>query len=201
MGADQYPDTIEKARVLLGNYKPPRQQKRHKPRDDGGVAFIQIGREDSGGRGRDERVGRSGGTNIRNATVVSAISKEGSVARSNRNGETHCFYCGEEGHWANVCPLIIEEQQSQLQMKIIVEDEAVEEENEDKKEKGSFMGIQVAMLQGKEIPSNRSYLDNCSTVTAFKTVKYIRNIKTKKKGMQVNCNAGSKKTKRKGEYG
>ena len=43
------------------------------------------------------------------------------------------------------------------------------------------MGIQVAMLQGEEIPSNRSYLDNCSTVTAFKTAKYIRNIKTKKR--------------------
>ena len=70
-------------------------------------------------------------------------------------------------------------------MDIIVEDEAVDKENGDKKEKGSFMGIQVAMLQGKEFPSNRAYLDNCSTVTAFKTAKYIRNIKTKK-----NRNAG-----------
>ena len=57
------------------------------------------------------------------------------------------------------------------------------------------------MLQGKELPSNRAYLENCSTVTAFKTAKYIRNIKTKKKGMQVNCNAGSIKINRKGEYG
>ena len=62
------------------------------------------------------------------------------------------------------------------------------------------MGIQVAMLQGKELPSNKAYLDNCSTVIAFKTAKYIRNIKTKKKGMQVNCNAGSIKTNQKGEY-
>ena len=46
MGADQYPDTTEKARVLLGNYKPPRQQQRHQPRDDGGVAFILL-RQDS----------------------------------------------------------------------------------------------------------------------------------------------------------
>ena len=43
------------------------------------------------------------------------------------------------------------------------------------------MGIQVTMLQGKEIPSNRAYLDNFSTVTDFKTAKYIRNIKTKKR--------------------
>ena len=70
-------------------------------------------------------------------------------------------------------------------MNIVVEDEAVEEEYEDKKEKGSFMGIQVTMLQGKELPSNRAYLDNCSIITAFKTVKYIRNIKTKKKANAV----------------
>ena len=34
-------------------------------------------------------------------------------------------------------------------MNIIVEDEAANEENGDKKEKGGFMGIQVAMLQGR----------------------------------------------------
>ena len=133
----------------MGNYKPPRQQQLHQYRDDGVVAFIQRGRGDSGGRGRDDRVGRSGDTNRSNTTVVSAISEEGIVARSNCNVETHCFHCGEEGHWSNVCPLLLEEQQSQLQMNIIVEDEAADEENEDKKEKGSFMGIQVSMLQGK----------------------------------------------------
>ena len=85
-------------------------------------------------------------------------------------------------------------------MNIIIEDEASDKENEDKTEKGSFMGIQVAMLQGKELPSIRAYLNNCSTVTDFKTAKYIRNIKTKKKGMQGNCNAGSIKTNRKGEH-
>ena len=126
MGTDQYPDTTEKARVLLGNYKPPRQQQRHHPRDDGGVAFIQRGRGDSVGLGRNNRGGLSGGTSRSNATVVSVISEEGSVARSNRNGETNCFRCGEEGHWANMCPLLLEEQPSQLQMKIVVEDEASE---------------------------------------------------------------------------
>ena len=70
MGADEYPDTTEKSRVLLGNYKPPHKQQRHQPRDDGGVAFIQRGRENSRGRGRDNRGGRSVGTNRSNATVV-----------------------------------------------------------------------------------------------------------------------------------
>ena len=133
MVTDQYPDTTEKARVLLRNYKPPRQQQRHQPIDDGGVAFIQRGRGGSGGRGRDDRGGCSGGTGRGNATVVSAISEEGSAARSNCNGETHCFQCGEEVHWANMCPLLLEEQQSQLQMNIVVEDEAADEGNKDEK--------------------------------------------------------------------
>ena len=86
-------------------------------------------------------------------------------------------------------------------MNIVVDDEASEKGGEDAKEKGGFMGIQLAMLQGKELPSNMDYLENCSTVTVFKNAKYIRKIKTKKKGMQVNCNSGSIKTNRKGEYG
>ena len=66
-------------------------------------------------------------------------------------------------------------------MNIVVEYEAADEGNEYAKDKGGFIGIQVAMLQGKELPSNKAYLNNCSTVTAFKTAKYIRNIKTKKR--------------------
>ena len=65
-------------------------------------------------------------------------------------------------------------------MNIVVDDEAANKGDEDVKGKCGFMGIQVAVLQGKELPSNRDFLNNCSTVTAFKTAKYIRNIKTKK---------------------
>ena len=45
-------------------------------------------------------------------------------------------------------------------MNSVVEDEAADEENEDGKDKCGFMGIQVAVLQGKELPSYRPYLDN-----------------------------------------
>ena len=45
-------------------------------------------------------------------------------------------------------------------MNIVVDNEASDEGNEDSKEKGGFMGIQVALLQGKELPRNRAYLDN-----------------------------------------
>ena len=90
-----------------------------------------------------------------------------------------------------MCPLLLEEQQPQLQMNIVVENEAADEGNEDAKEKSGFMLIQVSMLQGKELPSNTAYLDNWSTVTAFKTAKYIRNIKTKKKECRWTATLGS----------
>ena len=45
-------------------------------------------------------------------------------------------------------------------MNIVVDYEAANEGGEDAKEKGGFIGIQVAMLQVKELPSNRAYLDN-----------------------------------------
>ena len=66
-------------------------------------------------------------------------------------------------------------------MNIVVEDEDADKGKEYAKEKGGFMGIQVSMMQGKELPSNRAYLDNCYTITALKTAKYIRKIKTKKR--------------------
>ena len=200
LGTYQYPDTTEKERLLLGNYKYPRQQQRQQPRDAGGVAFIQRGRGDTRGLRRGNRGGCVGGAGICNATTVSSISEEGSNASSNRNGDTHCLHCGEEGHWVNMCPLLLEEQQSQLQVNIVTDDEAADEGDENAKGKGGFMGIQVAMLQGKETLSNGDYLDNYSTATALKISKYIRNIKAQEKGMQVNCNAGSVKTKPKGEY-
>ena len=65
----------------------------------------------------------------------------------------------------------------------------------------AFMGMHVAMLQGKGLASNRAYLDNCSTVTAFKDAKYIANLRTTKSGMTVNCNAGAVKTNQVGQFG
>ena len=59
-----------------------------------------------------------------------------------------------------MCPLLLEEKQSQLQMNIVVDYEASDKGDKDAKGKGGFMGIQVAMMQGKELPSNRAYLDN-----------------------------------------
>ena len=85
-------------------------------------------------------------------------------------------------------------------MNIIVEDEAADEENEDKKEKvasweykwpcykeSKFLAIGLTSITAP--PSQPSKLPSISVTSRQKKV------------MQVNCNAGSIETNRKGEYG
>jgi len=78
--------------------------------------------------------------------------------------------------------------------------EGGEDEEEEDKDEG-FMEIHVIMLQGRGLLNIRGYLYNCSTVTAFTDPKYIKNIRTADRRMTVNCNAGTIKTHRVGDYG
>jgi hypothetical protein len=41
------------------------------------------------------------------------------------------------------------------------------------------------MVQGEALPDNRAYLDGCSAVTAFKTDKYLKGIKTARNGIKM----------------
>ncbi len=60
--------------------------------------------------------------------------------------------------------------------------------------------LNVTMVQGGALPNNRAYLNGCSTVTAFKTDKYLRKIKTVPGGIKINCNAGAVSTNQMGTY-
>jgi len=55
--------------------------------------------------------------------------------------------------------------------------------------------------RGGALPDNRAYLDGCSTVTAFKTDKYLKEIRTVRGGIKINCNAGVVSTNQMGRYG
>jgi hypothetical protein len=61
--------------------------------------------------------------------------------------------------------------------------------------------LHVTLAQGGELPDDRAYLDGCSTVTAFKSDKHLKNIKTVKGGVKINCNAGTVATNLWGTYG
>ncbi len=61
--------------------------------------------------------------------------------------------------------------------------------------------INVMFAQGAALPENRAYPDGCSMVTAFKTEKYLKGIKTMTNGIKINCNAGVVTTNQMGSYG
>ena len=98
MGTNQYPNTSEKARVILGNSKPLCTQHNQPPCNNGGVAFLQQGGQGNGGRSR-------GGTQDRDRGTASNKQNPGTVsgAQANASGETYCLHCSEEGHWASAC--------------------------------------------------------------------------------------------------
>ncbi len=51
------------------------------------------------------------------------------------------------------------------------------------------------------MPDDRAYLDGCSTVIAFKSDKHLKNIKSVRGGVKINCNAGTVATNLRGTYG
>jgi hypothetical protein len=87
------------------------------------------------------------------------------------------------------------EQQSQLHMHIEAGDKGEAQEQE------GHQLLNMAFTQGKALPNNRAYLDGYSTVTAFKSKKYLEGIQTLKNRIKINCNAGAVTTNQMGSYG
>ena len=72
-------------------------------------------------------VDTGGGTNRKGTAAANEPLNNDNDTRTNINGDIHCFYCGEEGHWADMCPRLQDEQQAQLQMNLGDDDEAAGE--------------------------------------------------------------------------
>ncbi len=209
LGTDQYPDAFNKALCILGNYQTSKSSTpfRASP-DNTGVAFLQrggrggqggcgrrgreTGRGEGNGGGADAGEGRSGSNGM--STVTGGSGGE-AAARTNSRGKSHCFNCGATDHWAYECPQLSNEQQAQLHMNL--EEQG---ETKDQEEEGHQL-LNVTLAQGGNLPENQAYLDGCSTVTAFKTDKYLKGIKTLPSGIKINCNAGVVLTNRMGTYG
>jgi hypothetical protein len=68
------------------------------------------------------------------------------------------------------------------------------DEVEEVQEEGHQL-LNVTFAQEAALPENRAYLDGCSTVTAFKTIKTLTN------GIKINCKAGAVRTNQMGSYG
>ena len=77
------------------------------------------------------------------------------------------------------------------------------QEDQGRKEQEAEEGHQllhVTLAQGGALPDDRAYLDRCSTVTAFKSDKHLKIIKTVKGGVKLNCNVGTVATNLRGTY-
>ncbi len=201
LGTDQYPNTLEKATRTLGNYQVPKTTPLQDQRNEGGgLAFLQRetqggrghGRQGRGGTGQGEEGGANGGDTGAGGESTGTASG-GGVARTNNAGESHCYHCGKEGHWARDCPHLSAEQQEQLH--IAVEGNKGQEDAE-----SGHQLLHVSMLQADELPDNRAYLDGCSTVTAFKSKQYLENIRSVKQGVKINCNSGLMRTNKVRDY-
>ncbi len=57
------------------------------------------------------------------------------------------------------------------------------------------------MIQADKLPDSQANLDRCSTVTVFKSKKYLENLQTMDQGVKIKCNAGAIRTNQVGDYG
>ncbi len=129
-------------------------------------------------------------------STVTTWMGTGYGVRTNSRGESHCFHCGETSHWAFECPQLSKEQQAQLHMKVKSQERA-----EQQQPKKRHQLLNITFTQGTALSDNRAYLDGCSMVTAFKTNKDIKEIRTVPEEIKINSNAGAEMTSKMGKYG
>ena len=153
-------------------------------------------------KGSNGRAGGGGGGGRGAADKSDKQDKAGSEQdgemKANKNGDTHCFHCGLEGHWVHECPKVEKEQQAQLNMHL-AEQGGGQDGGEAPRE--GKMQLNVDMLQDSGLTKTRAYLDNCSTVTGMTDAKYNVGLHASKAGMRVSCNAGSVLNKQVGKMG
>jgi hypothetical protein len=164
-----------------------------------GVAFLQRG-GGCRGRGRQGGQAKSGakkdGLGSKGDDVSIMTGQSGDGPKTNSREESHCFQCKGADHWVHECPELMGEQQDQLHMTL----QGKGEGGDSGQDEGHQL-LNLALMQGGELPDDCACLDGCSTVTALKSKKYLKNVKMVMQGIKISCNMGSVTTNQKGNYG
>jgi hypothetical protein len=152
------------------------------------------------GRGTGSVAGSRSRTQVAKAGDAGGGGSDGASTalygtRMNSAGNSCCYNCGKEAHWARECPHLSTMQQDQLHM--VLEREV----EEDQEGQTAHQFFHLIMLQADELPDDHAYLDGCSKVTAFKTKKCLENLRRVKQGVKINCNSGAMHTNIVGDYG
>jgi hypothetical protein len=74
-------------------------------------------------------------------------------------------------------------------------------EEDDKHQEEAHQLMHVTLAQAALLLINRAYLDGCSTITAFKLKKYLKEVRERNDGIRINCNTGVVLTNLMGKYG
>ncbi len=160
LGTNQYPNTFKKATIILGNYQgaKPSQPGGDQRNKGAGLAFIKRGAYGHG-HGAEQSIvsgGRSNGaryTAMRDArdggniASISTLSMQ-SGPETNSAGESHCFHCGEDDHWARECLILLTEQQKKLHMTMEVQGGVEQEDDAD------HQFLHFGMLQADKLPDD-----------------------------------------------
>jgi hypothetical protein len=127
--------------------------------------------------------------------VSTMTGKSGDGPRTNNKGESHCFHYRAANHWAYKCSEQTADQEGQLHMNLQEQQEGGNIEQQQ-----GHQLLNVALMQEGMLPGYQAYLDGCSTVTAFKNDKYLKEVTKVHEGDKINCNTGMVSTNLKGNY-
>mmetsp|Transcript_1121 Transcript_1121/g.2410 ORF Transcript_1121/g.2410 Transcript_1121/m.2410 type:complete len:630 (-) Transcript_1121:237-2126(-) len=204
-GNDCYPKTVERARNLLENWERTHPIVRANPRQtpySAGVAMAQR-QVDGGGAGRGRGAGRGGRGGRGTAAKAPAKEADGDKKekKTNSSGESHCFNCGSLDHWARDCPQLEEEQTAELHMAVEGLGVADEEEYDEYEEANNHHQAEAQLLAQVVAAEDKIFLDSCTTTSTFINEKHLSDVKDEARGLAIKCNAGTVKTKRRGDFG
>ena len=178
-GQDNYPRDMEQALGMLnhfrpnyyGNYRAPRDRD-DREKDKDGIQCLQ---------GNKEEEGETDGAQMMQKKDTKAEK------RVNSKGESNCYNCGEDGHWASDCPQLDKDQRGGL----FLMDGATISQVRD--------GESAVKTGG--VKKNYLYADTRSTNDFMVNPAYLTGVHTVKEPLRIHTNAGSCITSKQGYLG